>query len=229
MPYSTHRSSSLLAAAWARPCRRVIPLPTRALAAIFNRERVDRSKTDAWYWMAVLVILLLVEVLVEYAVTALGLGRAAVFAGLAVLLMAIFAVAWSGSAFVITSHMISRPGLAAKPMSSPPYWIAMAVASALGTAASDFFILGLGLGHLGLAMILAVLVAGVFALWRLPQANRQFVYWLTIAIVCATGTAVGDFFTAVSHRTIGLPLGAALTGALTVALFLLWRQPRLNP
>ena len=199
------------------------------LAVVFNRERLDRSKTDAWYWMAVAVSLTLVEVFVEYSVTAFGLNRAAVFAGLAVLLMVIFAVAWSGSTFVITSHMISRPGLAAKPMSSPPYWIAMAVSSALGTAASDFLILELGVDILDSSLILVVLMAGVFALWRLPQVNRQFVYWLTLAMVCAAGTATGDFLAALSHKTIGLPLGPLLTGALTAALLLLWRQPRLNP
>ncbi len=196
------------------------------LAAIFTAERYDRSKTQAWYWMAVVVIQAASTKLADFSTTELGFGRAAVIVGLAVLLAATFVVARSSPSLLISTHMISRPGRAAKPMADAAHWVGMIVASMLGSVAADVFTLGLGLGALRAAIALLAITAGVSCLWRLPKANRLLVYWLTIAVILAAGTAMADVLVRGRAFALGLPLSTALTCAAMVSLQLLWREPR---
>ena len=124
------------------------------LVAIFTFEKYDRSTTQAWYWMAVIVIQAASTKLADFSTIELGFGRFAVIVGLAVLLAATFVVARSSPSLLISTHMISRPGRAAKPMADSAHWVAMVVASTLGSVAADAFGIGLGLGPLRSAVIL---------------------------------------------------------------------------
>ncbi len=196
------------------------------LVAIFTAERYDRSKTQAWYWMAVVVIQAASTKLADFSTIELGFGRVAVIAGLAVLLVATFVVARSSPTLLISTHMISRPGRAAKPMADSAHWVAMVVASTLGSVAADAVTFGLGFGAPRASVILSALAAVAFCLHRLPQANRLLVYWLTVAAVRAVGNAVGDVLVRDPRLALGLPLSTALTGALMAAVLVLWREGR---
>jgi uncharacterized membrane-anchored protein len=195
------------------------------LVAIFTFEQYDRSKTQAWYWTAIIVIQAASTKLADFSTTELGFGRFAVIAGLAVLLAATFVVARSSPSLLISTHMISRPGRAAKPMADSAHWVAMVVASTLGSVAADAFTIGLGLGALRSSVILMALTAVAVSLQRLPQANRLLIYWLTVAALRAVGNAVGDVLARDPHLALGLPLSTAMTGALMAAVLLLWREP----
>ena len=100
----------------------------------------------------------------------------------------------------------------------------MVLASTLGAAASDFFSIGLRLGPLGAALILAVTLAVTFHVYRLPSANRLFAFWFASTVIRAFGTAVGDLLAANAH----LVVSTALNGAMLVALLVLWPKPRLR-
>jgi uncharacterized membrane-anchored protein len=52
-----------------------------------------------------------------------------------------------------------------------------------------------------------------------------WIYWFTIVLVRAAGTAVGDFL-ASRAVGLGLPLSTALTGLLLVATLMLWKELR---
>ncbi|MFI4998435.1 MAG: hypothetical protein ACHQK9_01040 [Reyranellales bacterium] len=196
-----------------------------ALVAIFRGERYDKSKTDIWYWMAVTVIQTLAELLAENSVGNLGFTRAVLFASLAALLVTILVAARSSATLFISAHMLSRPGAAAKPMSDAIHWAAMVVASAFGSVAGDFMVVGLGVGALRSSVIFVPLMAAVLCLWRLSWTNRLLVYWLTISVICASGTVVADLLATDPRLSLGLPLSAVLNGAILVAL-LPWRQSR---
>lgn len=196
------------------------------LVAIFTGERYDRSKTQAWYWMAVVVIQAGSTKLADFSTIELGFGRAAVIVGLTVLLAATFVVARSSPSLLISTHMISRPGRAAKPMADSAHWVAMVMASMIGSVAADAISLGLGFGALRASVILLALAAVVYCLHRLPRANRLLVYWLTVAAIRAVGNAVGDVLARDPRLALGLPLSTALTGVLMVAVLFLWREPR---
>lgn len=196
------------------------------LGAVLVCERYDPSPTDIWYWMAVIVTQVEVEMLVEHAIHALALNRGAVLAGVAALLAFILVGARSSATVIISAQMISRPGIAAKPMNDTTQWIVMVVASTLGTVAGDYLTVGLGAGVFSSFVVLVVLMIFVLCLWLLPWANRLFVYWLTIAAVCTAGTILGAFLSKAPMKLIGLPLGIVLTSALVAFLLLLWRPSR---
>lgn len=193
-----------------------------ALAAIFIGERYDKSPTDLWYWMAVIVIQVGAEMLVERSIDALGLSRGVVFASFAAVLVVILVGARSSATVLISAHLISRPGAAAKPMNDAAHWAAMIVASTLGTVTGDYFMLGLGVGAFSSVVVLIGLAVSILGLWLVPWANRLFVYWLTIAAVCAAGSILGAFLSKASVLANGGPLSAVLASVL-VASLLLWR------
>jgi uncharacterized membrane-anchored protein len=47
-------------------------------------------------------------------------------------------------------------------------------------------------------------------------------YWLTVVLIRAAGTAVGDFIS--GRNMLGLPVSTAVTGALFIALLVIWRE-----
>jgi uncharacterized membrane-anchored protein len=176
--------------------------------------------------MAVVVIQAASIRLADLSTIDLGLGRPAAVIGLAVILVATFRILRSSPMLVISTHMISRPGAAAKPMTDAAHWTAMVVASTLGTVASDFIIYGLGLGALGACIVLIVLLGVSYGIERLPGMNLLLLYWLTSTIVRGLGNAYGELITKDPHLPLDSPVGTALSSGLLVALLLLWPRPR---
>ena len=197
------------------------------LAAVFLAERLDRSRTDVCYWMAVVVIQAASTRLADFSTIDLGVGRLAVIAILAVILVATFRILRSSPMLVISTHMISRPGAAAKPMADIAHWTTMMVASTLGTVTSEFIIHGLGFGAMWACVILVVLLGVSFAIHRLPGVNLLLIYWLTSTVVRGFGNAYGDLLTKNVHLPVGLPLSTELSCVLMFALLLLWPRPTL--
>ncbi|MCX7362189.1 MAG: hypothetical protein NTV97_10045, partial [Alphaproteobacteria bacterium] len=66
----------------------------------------------------------------------------------------------------------------------------------------------------------------VFCLHRVIDVNRLLLYWLTVVAVRAAGTVIADLLAKEPHLALGLSFSAALTGALTLALLILWRDRR---
>jgi uncharacterized membrane-anchored protein len=198
------------------------------LAAVFFAERHDRSRTDVCYWMAVVIIQAASIRLANFSTIDLGFGRPAVIGVLAVILVATFRILRSSPMLVISTHMISRPGAAAKPMADAAHWTTMVVASTLGTVTSDFITYGLGLGAMWACVILIVLLGVSFGVNRLPGLNLLLIYWLTSTIVRGLGNAYGDLLTKNAHLPLALPLSSELSGGLLFALLVLWPRPTLR-
>src|SRR5438045_1041733 len=95
------------------------------LAVILIGERYDRSRTEACYWMVVVVVQAASTKLADFSAIDLGLGRLMLVAALAVLLMAAFRVLRSHTMLFVSTHMISRPGAAARPLTDAAHWTAM--------------------------------------------------------------------------------------------------------
>ena len=189
---------------------------------IFAGEARDRSKSQAWYWMAVVTIQAAATKLSDFLTIDLGLGRLQIIVGISMLLVVMAVIVRSGEKFVISQHMVARPGAMAKPMTDATHWIGMVVSSIVGSVASEFMAIGLGAGPVGAAAILAMLLAASFWLHRRPGIDLLMVFWVTGALIRATSTTFGDLLA----KTVGLSLGALLTGSLLIALLVLWRQPR---
>ena len=186
------------------------------LAAIFICERNDWSKTHAWYWMAVVTLQSAATMLVDFSTIKLGFGRAAVLASLSVILLMAFELSRSSSTLIVLTHLMTRPGAAAKPVTDLGYWMTMMMVSMMGVVSADSLTFGLRVGALGSSLILLALLGGIFWLRRQPKANRLLVYWMKVVIIRAAGTAIGDFLAGHRYLDLGLPTSATLTGAATV-------------
>ncbi len=195
------------------------------LAAIFVGERYDRSRTETCYWLVVIVVQAASTKLADFSVDDLGLRRLVLVAGLAVLLTVTFTVMRSYTMHFVSRHIMSRAGAAAKPLTDAAHWTAMLLASTAGAAVSDFLSAGLALGPLRAAMILSVVAAASFLLYRLPSPDRLSVYWIVSTVIRALGSAVADLL----GQKANLTISTALTGATLIALLLLWPKPRQYP
>jgi uncharacterized membrane-anchored protein len=140
--------------------------------------------------------------------------RPLVMLGLAVLLAAVVTLAWR-------SAKSSADGRSPVLRADTAYWVSMLLAGTMGTVLGDYtshdLHLADGGGSLVLSAVLAVffLVGARGLIWTVPF------YWATVVMVRAAGTCVGDFFA--QRSVLGLALSTAVSGALFVAMLLVWR------
>lgn len=207
---------------------RGVPILVVALvaAAILLAELFDKSSTHAWYWLVIAIIPTASINLANSIVVDLGIGELWVILGMAVLLVLTFVISRSESTLLVSELMMARPGPHARPLTDAGHWAAMVVASSLGTVIGDYCSVNLRLGLVWASVLLSALVPMVFWLHRVRDVNRLFLYWLTVVALRAAGTVIADLLAKEPHLAFGLPISTALTGALALALLILWRDRR---
>jgi uncharacterized membrane-anchored protein len=196
------------------------------LAAIFIAERYDRSSTDAWYWLAVIVIQVAAVRLSDFSTVQLGISRIEMVAGLAVLLVTTMIVARSDETHLFSTLQLERPGTAAKPMADVAHWLGMIVASTLGVAAADLCAVTFGVGTIPSAVLISLVVALLLQLQRRSRSNRLHAFWLTTVLARADGIVIGDLLVKGPHVHLGLAFSSLLTGLLLLGLLIFWRAPK---
>jgi Repeat of Unknown Function (DUF347) len=98
----------------------------------------------------------------------------------------------------------------------------MFISGTLGTVIGDFCSHNMGLDDAGASILLSPIVAVLFLAGRGGRLLLLPFYWLTVALIRAAGTAVGDFIS--GRNMLGLPVSTAVTGALFIALLVIWRE-----
>ena len=73
----------------------------------------------------------------------------------------------------------------------------------------------MGLDDAGASILLSPIVAVLFLAGRGGRLLLLPFYWLTVILIRAAGTAVGDFIS--GRNMFGLPVSTAVTGALFIA------------
>lgn len=207
---------------------RGLPMLAVALvvAAILVVELFDKSSTHAWYWLVIAIIPMASINLADPILVDMGLGEIWVILALAVLLLLTLIISRSEATLLVSELMIARPGPHARPLTDAGHWFAMVVATSLGTIVGDYCSISLRLGLVWASVLLSVLVLAVFWLHRVIDVNRLFLYWLTIVALRAAGAVIADLLAKQPHLALGLPVSTALTGALSLALLILWRDRR---
>ena len=191
--------------------RGVLPLAL-VFTVIFLTERRAKSRTEVYYWLAIITLRTAATNLADFATHDLRLGFGLVIAGLAALLLALLLF----ERFV-TSAADAPNGL---PPPNGRYWAAMLIAGTLGTALGDALSDGLGLG-VGLASaLLGVVLLAVFCLRAQPAFVTKESYWLTIVAVRTAGTTVGDLLA----HSLRLEPSTAVSGLLLAGTLLLWKE-----
>ena len=196
-----------------------LPFLAAGFALILVAERYDRGVRELYYWIAIVVVRTAATNIGDLLAGDLKWPRPWVMAGIAVLVAIIVAVIHGRRRRVGSDRrreLLTADGL---------YWIGMLLAGALGTVIGDYASHNLGLGDLMASVALGIPLTLLFAvgsggpLWSAPF------FWLTVVVVRADGTVVGDWFA--GRHMLGLPLSTALSGLVFVALLLSWRGRRL--
>src|SRR6266436_9302753 len=98
----------------------------------------------------------------------------------------------------------------------------MFISGTLGTVIGDFCSHNMGLDDAGASILLSPIVAVLFLAGCGGRLLLLPFYWLTVVLIRAAGTAVGDFIS--GRNMLGLPVSTAVTGALFIALLVIWRE-----
>jgi len=208
---------------------RGLPVLALALAAILIGERHDRAIHTAWYWLAVVLIRLAATNLADFLTVDLRLGRPLTLAGLAVLLFAIFPMARSEARLLMASVMMARPLKRARPMTDAGYWSALVVASTLGSVLGDWCAIALELGAVRASVLLVGLAAVAFIVQITGWIGRLRLYWITIVLLLAAGTTIGDMMARDPSLNLGLPLATMISIGSMAFVVGLWRERTSEP
>jgi len=194
-----------------------LPFLGIAFALVLVAERYDTGVREIYYWLAIILIRTAATNIGDFLAGDLKLPRPWVMAGLAVLL----AIA------IASIHQRRIPDRRRELLTADwLYWIGMLLAGALGTVMGDYVSHNLKLGDLmasaalGVPLALLFIVGSRGPIWSVPF------FWVTVVMVRADGTVVGDWFA--GRKMLGLPLSTALTGLVLVAFLVIWRGRRLR-
>ncbi len=191
-----------------------LPFLAVAFALVLLVERVDRAAHEGWYWAAIVIVRTAATNLADFMCGDLKQPRPLVMVGLAVLLVAVVTLA-------ARSAKPAADGRSAVLRADTAYWVSMLLAGTMGTVLGDYTSHNLHLDDAGGSLVLSAVLAVFFLvgarglIWTVPF------YWATVVMVRAAGTCVGDFFA--QRSVLGLALSTAVSGALFVAMLLVWR------
>jgi uncharacterized membrane-anchored protein len=204
--------------------RGLLPLGLIFLAIVWT-ERRSKAATEAYYWLAIIVLRTGATNLADLGTHDLKLGYPlcmALLAGLIVVML-----------LIDQARGVQPIGVAGAdgrwrtlPATDTSYWITMLAAGTLGTAAGDWVAEELGLGlWLGSAVLVVILLAVWFVSDRYGMMTKSW-YWLTIVAARTAGTTLGDLLA--SRRGVGLGLvGSTIcTSLLLAGIVILWRDRR---
>jgi uncharacterized membrane-anchored protein len=189
-----------------------LPFLAAALLAVLLAERFDSLRHEVYYWTA-LSSCAQPRRLSRTSRQAISSCR-----GSAVLTVLLIAAVWASWHFAWRRETDKSDAVLRADLG---YWVCMFLAGTLGTEAGDYGSHNLKLGDAGAALLLSPMVA--LMLGRGGRLLLLPVYWTTVVMIRAAGTAVGDFLA--GRHMLGLPLGTLLTGLVLIAVLVVWKVP----
>nr|WP_315019605.1 hypothetical protein [uncultured Aminipila sp.] len=90
------------------------------------------------------------------------------------------------------------------------YWLTILFTFALGTAVGDLYSEQLGLGYLHTGILVAIIIACVFLVWRYLKLNVVLAFWIAYIFTRPFGASLGDYLSQPAKYG-GLGLGATIT------------------
>jgi uncharacterized membrane-anchored protein len=188
------------------------------IAVIFIAEQTVTWNSVVWYWAAIEATRMAATNLGDFLSTTLRIGNGRVAATLAALLTIFLFV--TKRRIPGNAERNAASGRKSLPQTDARYWVAILIASTLGTTLGDFVSgdlgFGLRLGSLSLGALLAIVVA--FELGARTSSEPR--YWLAVVCARTAGTVMGDFVTSARGLNLGCALGASLAFVLLVVVVL---------
>jgi uncharacterized membrane-anchored protein len=197
-----------------------LPFLAMAFAIVIMGERFDRAVHQAYYWAAIIIVRTAATNSADFLCGDMKLPRVWVIAALTASLAAAVVLSWqwlwrrkSDQGETADNALRADSG----------YWISMLIAGTLGTVIGDYCSHNLHLGDAGASILLSPILGLMFVVARGGLLRSLWFYWLTVVMVRAAGTAVGDLVA--SRGVLGLPLSTLVTGVIFVGLLVAWKEP----
>jgi uncharacterized membrane-anchored protein len=203
---------------------RGLPLLAIVFLAILWFEGRVRTATEAYYWLAIIVIRTAATNLADLLTHDLKLGYAVIEPGLTLLLIVlVLADRTRQPDTAPLAGGLRRPMV---PTTNALYWLAMFTAGTLGTASGDFTagVAGLGLFY-GSAVLSVLFIAVLAVAWYLGDMSKPW-YWASIVGARTAGTTLGDMLASRHGLDLGLSVSTLLTGSMLAAVILFWPHRR---
>jgi uncharacterized membrane-anchored protein len=198
-----------------------LPFLAGALAVVMVVERFDRTVHQAYYWIAIIIVRTAATNFADFACGDMKQPRIWVIAALTMVLIVAVWLSWQW----LWRRPSEKPDDGATVLRADlGYWISMFTAGTLGTVIGDYCSHDLHLGDAGASILLSPLLGVLLLVGRNGPLRWLWFYWLTVVMVRAAGTAVGDLVS--GRNMLGLPLSTLVTGTLFVALLVIWKQRR---
>jgi uncharacterized membrane-anchored protein len=193
-----------------------LPFLAAALVVVMTAERFDEMRHQVYYWAAIIIVRTAATNFADFAAGDLKLPRVWIMVVLAILLAG---AVWSSWQFAWRRLANKADQLL---FADFGYWVCMFLAGTLGTVIGDYCSHNLKLDDGGAAILLSPIVAALFVAGRNGRLLWLPVYWTTVVMIRAAGTAVGDYLA--GRHMLGLPLSTAVTGIVFVVVLLIWRE-----
>ncbi|MGB6549123.1 MAG: hypothetical protein WBF24_09900, partial [Xanthobacteraceae bacterium] len=158
-----------------------------SLLVIFVILQVAAKKFHPYlYWATIVASTTAGTTMADFADRSLGIGYAGGSSLLFVCLMATLA-AWYWTQGSISVATVNTPKIEAF------YWIAITFSQTLGTALGDWTADDSGLGYDGGALLFAVGLAVLAAIYFRTNVSRVLLFWAAFILTRPLGATVGDF------------------------------------
>ena len=184
-----------------------------SLLVIFVVWQIRAEKFHPFlYWATIVASTTAGTTMADFADRSLGIGYAGGSLLLFVCLILILA-SWYGTLGTIAVETVSTPKAEAF------YWAAITFSQTLGTALGDWMADDTGLGYEGGALVFALGLAILAALYLWTKTSRVFLFWSAFILTRPLGATVGDFLDK-PVKEGGLALSRPLASAV-IAVFIL--------
>jgi uncharacterized membrane-anchored protein len=197
-----------------------LPFLAMTFAIVIAAERFDRAVHQTYYWAAIIIVRTAATNSADFLCGDMKLPRVWVIAALTALLAAAVVVSWQW----LWRRKFEQSEAADNVLRADSgYWISMLIAGTLGTVIGDYCSHNLHFGDAGASILLSPILGLLFVVAHGGLLRSLWFYWLTVVMVRAAGTAVGDLFA--SRGMLGLPLSTLVTGVIFVAVLIAWKEP----
>jgi uncharacterized membrane-anchored protein len=201
-----------------------VPFLAAIVGIAYFLEHRDKSKHEAWYWLAIIVIRTGATNIADFVCGRRYLGVNRILFSTALAIFIAIMAYWQ-------LKKKKDDQYAGLPRTDANYWIAMLAAGVFGTAGGDA-VLGAfggprGVGGIQASILLSAILGILLIFGRGGRIQKIFYYWLTICVARTAGTAIADMLAENKSWAIGLPLSTTITGLVFVGVLVLWRpRPR---
>jgi len=138
------------------------------------------------YWATIIATTTVGTTLADFATRSLGIGYAGGSSLLLVLLIASLVI-WSRTLGTVSVSSISSPKVELF------YWVTIMFSQTLGTALGDWTADTAGLGYVGAAVVIGVLLLLVAVAYFRTSISHTWLFWTAFVLTRPLGAVVGDF------------------------------------